>query len=279
MMKASFAKSKFLPLQEVSENSINKNFIIEMRNICINFGGVRALDDVSLVLRHGETLGIVGDNGAGKSTLMKVLSGYHSPDSGEILFENKPYQFSNPSNSMDIGIYMLYQKLALVDEFDIPDNIFLGKELVKSLFGGIIRKLDKKKMREESERVLAPLKTRLDKKAFQTNVLNLSGGQRSSVAIGKVISNDARVLIMDEPTAALGVKETRQFFEIVKQLKDKGLSVILISHRMQDVFAMADRVMILRSGKGVFCKEIAQTSIQEVVHYIVGGDLIGSLDP
>jgi ABC-type sugar transport system ATPase subunit len=175
---------------------------------------------------------------------------------------------------MDVGIYMIYQKLALVDEFDIPSNIFLGKELIKPFFGGMIRKLDTKKMEQDSEKILTPLKISIDRKAFRSRVRNLSGGQRASVAIGKVISNDARVLIMDEPTAALGVKETRQFFEVIKQLKDRGLSVIFISHRMQDVFAMADRVMILRGGQRVFCEEIAGTSIQEVVHYIVGGDLI-----
>ena len=131
-------------------------------------------------------------------------------------------------------------------------------------------------MKAESEKILSPLKIRIDKKAFKSKVRNLSGGQRSSVAIGKVISNDARVLIMDEPTAALGVKETRQFFEVTRQLKDKGISIILISHRMQDLFAMTDRVMILRGGKKVFCEKIAKTSIQEVIHYIVGGDLIES---
>jgi ABC-type sugar transport system ATPase subunit len=245
-----------------------------MKNICKNFGGVKALDQVDLQLRYGETLGLVGDNGAGKSTLMKVLSGYHPPDSGEIFFENQSYQFFSPSDSMDVGIYMIYQKLALVDEFDIPSNIFLGKELIKPFFGGMIRKLDTKKMEQDSEKILTPLKISIDRKAFRSRVRNLSGGQRASVAIGKVISNDARVLIMDEPTAALGVKETRQFFEVIKQLKDRGLSVIFISHRMQDVFAMADRVMILRGGQRVFCEEIAGTSIQEVVHYIVGGDLI-----
>jgi ABC-type sugar transport system ATPase subunit len=262
----------------VSNNSKNENYVIEMRHICKNFGGVKALDDVDLKLGYGESLGIVGDNGAGKSTLMKVLSGYHSPDSGEILFEDQPYQFSNPSDSMDIGIYMIYQKLALVDEFDIPSNIFLGKELIRSFFGGIVRKLDKKKMVEESEKILSPLKIRIDRKAISSKVRDLSGGQRSSVAIGKVISNDARVLIMDEPTAALGVKETKQFFDIIKQLKGRGLSIIFISHRMQDVFAMTDRVMILRGGKYVFGEEIAKTSIQEVVHYIVGGDLIDTPD-
>jgi ABC-type sugar transport system ATPase subunit len=245
-----------------------------MRNICKNFGGVRALDNVNLELRYGETLGLVGDNGAGKSTLMKVLSGYHQADSGEILFEDRLCKFTNPSDSMDIGIHMIYQKLALVDEFDIPSNIFLGKELIKSFFGGMIRKLDKKKMEEESEKILSPIKIRIDRKAIRSRVRNLSGGQRSSVAIGKVISNDAKILIMDEPTAALGVKETRQFFEVIKQLKNRGLSVIFISHRMPDVFAMADRVMILRGGERVFSKEIAKTSTQEVVHYIVGGDLV-----
>jgi simple sugar transport system ATP-binding protein len=133
-------------------------------------------------------------------------------------------------------------------------------------------------MEEESAKILAPLKIRIDRKAIRSKVRDLSGGQRSSVAIGKVISNDARVLIMDEPTAALGVKEAKQFFEIIKQLKDRGLSIIFISHRMQDVFAMTDRVMILRGGKNVFCEEIAKTSIQEVVHYIVGGDLIDTPD-
>ncbi|UCD79027.1 MAG: sugar ABC transporter ATP-binding protein [Desulfobacterales bacterium] len=262
----------------MSGHSQNEDFVVEMKNICKNFGGVKALDHVNLQLRYGETLGLVGDNGAGKSTLMKVLSGYHPPDSGEILFENRPCQFFNPSDSMDVGIYMIYQKLALVDEFDIPSNIFLGKELIKSFCGGMIRKLDKKKMEQESEKILSPLKISIDLKAFRSRVRNLSGGQRASVAIGKVISNDAKVLIMDEPTAALGVKETRQFFEVIKQLKGRGLSVIFISHRMQDVFAMTDRVMILRGGKGVFCEDIAKTSIQEVVHYIVGGDLIDASD-
>ena len=233
----------------MSGHSQNEDFVVEMKNICKNFGGVKALDHVNLQLRYGETLGLVGDNGAGKSTLMKVLSGYHPPDSGEILFEKQPCQFFNPSDSMDVGIYMIYQKLALVDEFDIPSNIFLGKELIKSFCGGMIRKLDKKKMEQESEKILSPLKISIDLKAFRSRVRNLSGGQRASVAIGKVISNDAKVLIMDEPTAALGVKETRQFFEVIKQLKGRGLSVIFISHRMQDVFAMTDRVMILR-GKG-----------------------------
>jgi len=251
--------------------------LLEMRNITKMFGGVKALDDVTLELGKNETLGLVGDNGAGKSTLMKVLSGYHVPDSGEIVYDNQSRQFSSPADSMAIGIYMIYQKLALIDEFDCTDNIFLGKEK-KRMIGGILPWIDRKRMERDAREILAPMKTRMDKKALRTSVRNLSGGQRATVAIGKVVSNDAKILVMDEPTAALGVRETRQFFEIINRLKERGLSFIFISHRMQDVFAISDRVMILRGGTKVFDSPVKQTSINQVVHYMVGGDLVDSMN-
>jgi len=258
-----------------AENGGKQN-LLEMRNITKNFGGVKALDNVSFELRYNETIGLVGDNGAGKSTLMKILSGLYVPDSGEIYYSGEIHHFSNPSDSMTVGIYMIYQKLALVDEFDASSNIFLGKELKRKKLGSLISVLDKRRMEKEAMNILAPMKIRMNKKLMRTPVRNLSGGQRSSVAIGKVISNDAKLLIMDEPTAALGVKETRQFFDIINKLKERGLSFIFISHRMQDVFTISDRIMILRGGKKVSCEEISKTSIKEVVHYMVGGDMVES---
>jgi ABC-type sugar transport system ATPase subunit len=175
---------------------------------------------------------------------------------------------------MNVGVYMIYQKLALIDEFDIPNNIFLGKEIKKKYLGGLISRLDKKKMEEEAREILAPMRIRLDKQIFRTQVKNLSGGQRSAVAIGKVISNDAKVLVMDEPTASLGVKETRKFFDVINKLKEKGMSFIFISHRMQDVVTLCDRVVILRGGQKVYCEKIENTSIKEIIFSMVGGDLV-----
>ncbi len=250
--------------------------LLKMKNITKMFGGVKDLDGVTFELYKNEALGLVGDNGAGKTTLMKVLSGFHIPDSGEIYYDGEIRHFTCPADSMAAGVYMIYQKLALVDEFDCTSNIFLGKEKRKSI-GGIFTWIDNKGMEKEARRILEPMKIRMGRKLMRTSVRSLSGGQRSSVAIGKVVSNDAKLLIMDEPTAALGVRETRQFFDIINRLKERGLSFIFISHRMQDVFTISDRIMILRGGKRVFDEQIKNTSIKEVVHYIVGGDLVDSV--
>jgi simple sugar transport system ATP-binding protein len=242
--------------------------VVEMRGIIKSFGPVQALRGVDLRLRRREVLGLVGDNGAGKSTLMKVLTGVHQPDKGRIIFEGRPVQFSSPHDSRAIGIEMVYQDLALAGNLSVDANIFLGREMHRTYFGGLVKLLDHKGMTREAVRLLERL--RIDIKSVAYRVETLSGGQRQAVAIGRSAGFDAKVVIMDEPTAALAVKEVGKVLDLIHGLKDHDVSIILISHRMQDIFAVCDRIMVLRQGQKVGDMPRSETSMDEIVALITG---------
>jgi len=247
--------------------------LVKMISICKSFGTVEALKGVDLVLYQNEVAGLVGDNGAGKSTLMKVLTGALFPTSGEIYIEGEKVHFTHPHQSRDKGIEMIYQDMALAGNIDVPGNIFLGRELKRNLFGTPLQILDQKKMEEESQKVLDQLKIKVS--SLKSRVSNLSGGQQKAVAIGRSISRKAKVIIMDEPTAALSPKAVSKLLDLIRRIKDAGgVSIIFISHRLQDIFLVGDRVMILREGKMVGEKKIKKTTPEEVANLMVGADLI-----
>jgi simple sugar transport system ATP-binding protein len=244
--------------------------LVQMRGISKAFGAVQALRGADLTLWPREVLGLVGDNAAGKSTLMKVLTGVHRPDSGELLFEGQPVAFQSPRDSRAIGIEMIYQNLALAQNLDVVANVFLGREHTRPIIPGLLNRLDEPRMETETRELLHRL--RINIQSVRTNVERMSGGQQQAVAIARAVAFQARVVIMDEPTASLAVKEVGKVLDLVAQLRESGVSVILISHRLQDVFKVCDRVMVLRSGRCVTERAIADATMDDVVKYIVGAE-------
>ena len=244
--------------------------LIRMRGITKAFGAVQALRGADLSLWPGEVLGLVGDNAAGKSTLMKVLTGVHRPDGGEILFEGRPVAFHSPRDSRALGIEMIYQNLALAQNLDVVANVFLGREYTRTVVPGLVQRLDEPRMERETRQLLERL--RINIASVRTHVERMSGGQQQAVAIARAVAFQARVVIMDEPTASLAVKEVGQVLDLIAQLRARGVSVILISHRLQDVFTVADRIMVLRSGQCVAERMIHDATMDEVVKYIVGAE-------
>ena len=240
--------------------------ILEAKNVSKFFGTITALKDANLLLRSGEVLGVVGDNGAGKSTLMKVLSGLYNPSEGSIYFEGKEVFFSSPRDSQNLGIEMVYQDLSLAENLPIGDNIFLGREPTRSF--GPIKFLDHKKRKQFTEEHLAKLK--INVKSADQKVEELSGGQRQAVAIARATAFDAKIVIMDEPTAALAVKEVGKVLDLIRGLKNLGVGVIVISHRMDDIFSVSDRVMALFQGANFAESQLKETSRDEVVGWIMG---------
>ena len=222
--------------------------VVEMRNIKKSFGAVQALRGVDLALHHNEVLGLVGDNAAGKSTLMKVLSGAYIPDEGEILIEGDRVHFSNPMDARRLGIEMVYQDYALANNLDVAANVFMGREVVQ-LSLGPIGVMDYRYMEEETRSLLSRLK--IDIASVRQKVERLSGGQRQAVAIARATAFDAKVIIMDEPTAALSVAAIEKVLELVRELKAQGSSMIVISHRLEDIYQVSDRMIVLRHGRKV----------------------------
>ena len=242
--------------------------ILEMRGISKSFGHVEAVKDVDLELRRGEILGLVGDNGAGKSTLMKVLSGLHVPDKGEIWVEGQQVTMRSPQDARPHGIEMIYQDLALFDNLDVSANVFIGRELKRSILG--LPFLDHKRMHREVRKALDRLRIGID--ATDLMVGGLSGGQRQCTAVARALSFDAKILVMDEPTAALGVKEVNTLLGIVRGLKAHGVSMIMISHRIPDILSVGDRVMVMKGGRRVGVLDVAQCTLDDCVELIVRGD-------
>jgi ABC-type sugar transport system ATPase subunit len=244
--------------------------VVEMRNIKKNFAAVQALRGVDLALHHNEVLGLVGDNAAGKSTLMKVLSGAYTPDGGEILIEGEAVQFANPMDARRIGIEMVYQDYALANNLDVAANVFMGRE-VAGLRIGPIRVMDYHYMEQETKSLLNRLK--IDIPSVRQKVERLSGGQRQAVAIARATAFDAKVIIMDEPTAALSVAAIDKVLELVRELKAQGSSIIIISHRLEDIYQVSDRMIVLRQGRKVSDTPV-EGDIQEfrerVVAYMIG---------
>jgi simple sugar transport system ATP-binding protein len=246
--------------------------LVEMRSIQKSFGPVRALRGVDLTLGCNEVLGLVGDNAAGKSTLMKILTGAYHPDAGEIYFEGRKVEFKSPGDSRAAGIEMVYQDFALAGNLNVSANIYMGREPVRGYLGGLVNLLDERGMRDGARDLLSRLKINI--RSVRLLVENLSGGQRQSVAIGRSTAFDAKVVIMDEPTASLAVKEVGKVLDLVKNLKGHDVSVILISHRLEDVMYVSDRIMVLRHGERVGDVLTAQTNMDEVISLIVGGEKV-----
>jgi simple sugar transport system ATP-binding protein len=240
--------------------------VIEARGITKYFGAITALRDVNFHVAAGEALGVVGDNGAGKSTLMKILSGLYAPSAGEIFFEGAPVRFASPHEARDMGIEMVYQDLALAGNLSIHENIYLGREPGRK-FGGLTI-LDRDRSRSMASEHLGRLKITV--KSIDQAVEDLSGGQRQAVAIARATAFNAKVVIMDEPTAALAIKEVGKVLDLVKSLRDHGVAVIVISHRMDDIFYACDRVMALYQGSNFADAAVAATSRNEVIGWIMG---------
>jgi ABC-type sugar transport system ATPase subunit len=244
--------------------------LLRVENLTKRFGGLTAVDKVSLEVNVGEVVGLLGDNGAGKSTLIKMVSGVYQPDDGEIYFNGNKVEYTSPADARDLGIETIYQDLALAENMNIGSNIFLGREILRSYLGGLIKTVDHDKMRDEAEKALDRLNIHLP--SLTQQVLNLSGGQRQAVAIARSIYWNAKLMIMDEPTAALGVSEQRKVLRLVKTLCDQGVPVIIISHNMHDVFAVATRLVVMRRGKKVGERFITETSPDEIVSLMVGAE-------
>jgi simple sugar transport system ATP-binding protein len=246
--------------------SNGSSVILEARNISKYFGTITALDNVQLTARKGECLGVVGDNGAGKSTLMKVLSGLYKPSSGSLFFNGMEKTLESPRDSQKLGLEMVYQDLALAGNLPIGENIFLGREPIKNY--GFVKLLDYKKIKELSEAHLDKLKIHV--KSSEQKVEELSGGQRQAIAIARATAFNSKIVIMDEPTAALAIKEVSKVLDLINNLKKIGVSVIIISHRMDDIFAVCDRVMALFQGTNFAESKLSETSRDEVIGWIMG---------
>ncbi len=243
--------------------------VLEARNIVKTYGQLTALDGVDFELQAGEILAVVGDNGAGKSTLIKTLTGAVRPTSGEILLDGEPVHFKGPLDARRAGIETVYQDLAVAPALDIASNLFLGRELrCRGILGSVFRRLDNKRMRQEAESAMTDLKFRLP--SITNAVEALSGGQRQGVAVARAAMFARRLVIMDEPTAALGVKETGQVLDLIRSIRERGLAVVLISHNMPNVFEVSDRIHIMRLGKRAAVVSPKTHSMGEVVAIMTG---------
>ena len=238
--------------------------LVEMRNINISFGGLHAVQDVTIDVFPGELVGLVGHNGAGKTTLMRALSGAHPADSGDILINGKPVTIKNPRDAKNMAIETIYQNLALAENIDAPGNMFLGRELT-TRFGN----LDDSSMESQTRKIMGRLNPNFTR--FRQPVLTLSGGQRQAIAIARAIYFNAKILIMDEPTAALGPAETAQVQALVRQLKSEGIGIFLISHDIHDVFDQSDRISVMYHGRIVETVKPGEVTSDEVLGMIILG--------
>lgn len=240
------------------EQSVDSTPVVEMRGIKKHFGAVQALRGVDLVLQPNEVLGLVGDNAAGKSTLMKVLSGAYIPDGGEIFLEGKKTSFANPMDARRKGIEMVYQDYALANNLDVAGNVFMGREVVQLKLGPL-GVMNYAYMEQETQNLLQRLK--IDISSVRLKVERLSGGQRQAVAIARATAFDSKVIIMDEPTAALSVAAIDKVLELVQELKAQGSSIIVISHRLEDIYRVSDRMIVLRQGR-----KVSDTPVEGDIH-------------
>jgi D-xylose transport system ATP-binding protein len=245
----------------------NKDPILELRGVSKSFGAVQALYQVDFHVAPGQVMALVGDNGAGKSTLIKCIAGIHPSDEGEILFDGEPVSIHGPKDAARLGIEVVYQDLALCDNLDVVQNMFLGREELATL-----RRLDETLMEKRATDTLASLSVTTIQSVRQT-VAGLSGGQRQSVAVAKAVMWNSKVVILDEPTAALGVAQTRQVLDLVKRLGEQGLAVVLISHNLHDVFEVADTITVLRLGQNVAEVKRTEVTQTQVVEAITAGAL------
>lgn len=242
--------------------------VLRVVGLSKSYGGLKAVDDVTFDVRAGEILALVGDNGAGKSTLVKALAGAQPPDGGRIEIDGAPRQLNAPRDADAAGIGCLHQGLGLVDTLDVPENVFLGREL-RTRRLGLIPELDHGLMRERTIDLLA--RFGVDLPRLNEPVVKLSGGQRQTIAISRLLLKEVRLVIMDEPMAALGVEEGRRVLELVRNMRERGVSVIVISHNLEHVFQLADRIAIMKNGRLIDVVETAATTRDEVVRLITFG--------
>ena len=242
---------------------------MSLRGVTKRYGAVTALNGVDLDVSHGDVIAICGDNGAGKSTLIRIMSGAAEPTAGKMLLAGTEVRFRSPHDALGQGVATIYQDLALAPRLSIAANVFMGSELTRPLLLRFLRVLDKAAMVREATRLLARLSVRIDD--IGAPVERLSGGQRQAVAIARVLRWDARLIIMDEPTAALGVRETAQVLDLIRRLHDEGRTIVLVSHNMRDVVAVANRVAILKNGGKVIDRPIGCVSADELGHMVMTG--------
>jgi D-xylose transport system ATP-binding protein len=241
--------------------------LLELRDISKRFGAVQALSNVTLSAYTGQVLALVGDNGAGKSTVVKTIAGINHADSGEILFAGRPVTITGPHDATALGIVTVYQDLALCDNLDVVANLYLGREDVE-IEGGPLALLDEVAMEKRAVEVLRDLAVRIP--SVRTPVASLSGGQRQSIAVARAVMWNSKLVMLDEPTAALGVAQTRQVLDLILRLKQQGLAVLVISHNLADVFEVADRVHVLYLGRSVATFDVRETTREQVVAAITG---------
>jgi D-xylose transport system ATP-binding protein len=245
--------------------------ILALEGITKRFGPVVALEDVDFSIRLGEVVALVGDNGAGKSTLIKVIAGINDADSGRILFDGRPVRIAKPSDAVALGIATVYQDLALCDNLDVVENLFLGREELTPRTGQVLRSLDEADMEHRSHELLGNLAVTIPD--VRTEVGTLSGGQRQQVAIARSLLGDPRVVILDEPTAALGVRQTALVLDLIERLRNQGHAVVMVSHNLPNVFAVADRIFVLRLGKRAGDFTATEVSQQQIVAAMTGAEI------
>ncbi|MCL4560509.1 MAG: ATP-binding cassette domain-containing protein [Chloroflexi bacterium] len=244
--------------------------ILELKGISKRFGAVQALKDVNFEVFTGEVVGLVGDNGAGKSTLIKCISGIYPIDAGEIFFEGKPVTITGPKDVGRLGIETVYQDLALCDNLDVVANLYLGREAINQNVHPLVSPLNEVKMEKRAIEVLKTLSVKLP--SPRRVVASLSGGQRQSVAVARAVMWNSRVVLLDEPTAALGVAQSRMVLDLILQLKKQGLGVVVISHNLADIFEVVDRIIVLRLGRRVGTFMAGSTSREQIVSAITGAE-------
>jgi D-xylose transport system ATP-binding protein len=244
--------------------------VLALEGVSKSFGPVQALSDVDFEVRRGEVVALVGDNGAGKSTLVKCIAGIHPADEGRILFEGSEVSISGPTDAVNLGIATVYQDLALCDNLDVVENLFLGQEEVGEGPARLLHQMDETTMEKRTGELLSRLAVTIVD--LRSEVGTLSGGQRQQVAIARSLLGEPKVVILDEPTAALGVRQTAQVLELIKRLRDEGHGVVVISHNLADVFEVADRVYVLRLGREAGDFDADETSQEEVVAAITGAE-------
>ncbi len=245
--------------------------MLELRSIYKRFGAIHAANDISFSLGAGEVVALLGDNGAGKSTICKIISGAYNKDSGEILWNGEPVEIKSPDDAARIGIAMMYQDLALLEHVDIPGNVYLGQEPSRKVLG-FVPVLDFKKMKQDTANLLDRVKIRIPD--LDVPVAQLSGGQRQATGVARILQNDrASLLIMDEPMAALGIQEERKVIELIKSLRDSGFAILVVSHNLDHVFSVSDRIIVLSTGKVSGVLEARDATHEQIVGLMMGGVL------
>jgi D-xylose transport system ATP-binding protein len=257
-----------LEIRRIKMSESDRAPILELHGVSKAFGAVQALSNVDFEVYPAEVVGLVGDNGAGKSTLVKIIAGTYHPDSGQYIFEGREVTVTNPREATELGIETVYQDLALCDNLDVVGNLYLGREQVHSIIPGFLKTINEVAMEHTANRIVGELHIRIP--SIRSQVATLSGGQRQSVAVSRAVMWNSKVVLLDEPTAALGVEQTQQVKELIRRLRERGLGVVVISHNLADVFDVSDRIIVLRLGQRVATFSTHTTNPEEVVSAITG---------